>query len=59
MKWEEISPKIDQYINYVETDVECPECGHHLRKRIDIVLTTYPVQYHYYCPECGFTGVNF
>ena len=59
MKWNEISPQIDGFINYVETDVECPKCGKPLRKRIDVVLTSYPAQYYYYCPECGFEGVNF
>ena len=59
MKWEDIRPEYYRMENYVETDVECPDCGEHLRKRTDIVLTSYPAQYHYYCPKCGFEGVNY
>ena len=41
---------------YTPVDVKCPECGKHLYKRTDIVLTSYPPQYQYECKECGWVG---
>ena len=35
----------------------CPECGLELHKD-NIVLTTYPAQYCYYC-DCGFQTTSF
>lgn len=61
MKWDELSRQMPEYVfkNYVETDVECPECGTYLHKRTDIVLTSYPAKYIYECPKCGFSGYNY
>jgi predicted nucleic acid-binding Zn ribbon protein len=39
---------------YSEAKFACPECKvGGMCKRLDVVLTTYPVQYSYVCNECG------
>lgn len=35
----------------------CPECDTELEQD-QVVLTTYPPQYPYYCPSCGFACVS-
>lgn len=35
----------------------CPKCGIELRKS-DIILTTYPTQYQYYCEKCDFISTS-
>ena len=41
-----------------ETDIKCPKCGDNIFMRTDIVLTSYPAQYSYFC-KCGWTGTAF
>ena len=36
----------------------CPDCDKEL-ERSDVVLTTYPAQYQYFCPECGYGYTSF
>jgi len=35
----------------------CPKCGIELKKS-NVVLTTYPEQYQYYCEKCDFTSTS-
>lgn len=61
MKWAERQkqyPETSKYTNIKETDIECPKCGKKIFKRLDIVLTSYPVQYQYEC-KCGWVGYAF
>ena len=59
MKWEDYNPKpiVEEVGKYV--DVECPECGKKLWKRLDVVLTSIPPQYRYECKGCGWVGYNY
>ena len=47
----------EQFSNTLLTDIECPNCGKPIYMRTDIVLTSYPVQYSYFC-KCGWTGTS-
>ena len=38
------------------TEIKCPQCGHPLYRRTDIVLTTCPPQYRYECDNCNWAG---
>lgn len=38
------------------TPKKCPKCGEVVKVNTDIVLTSYPPQYHWVCPKCGKTG---
>ena len=58
MRWEEFEkqyPQTSSYTNLEETDIDCPRCGKKIFKRLDIVLTSCPVQYQYEC-KCGWIG---
>lgn len=59
MKWKEFKEQtlndialFDSY-NWKRTDIECPVCRGTIYKNIGIVLTSYPPQYQYKCPRCG------
>ena len=43
--------------NAVKTDIKCPKCGQPIYMRTDIVLTSYPVQFSYFC-DCGWAGYS-
>lgn len=36
--------------------IRCSDCGEVVKVNTDIVLTSYPPQYHWVCPKCGKTG---
>lgn len=36
--------------------IKCPDCGEIVKVNTDIVLTSYPPQYHWFCPKCGKAG---
>ena len=57
MKWEDFKKERQRvvYNNYDETDIECPLCGENIYKRTDIVLTSHPTQYVYFCKNCGWS----
>lgn len=41
---------------YSKPKFECPKCKvGGMCKRLDVVLTTYPVQFCYECNNCGYT----
>lgn len=61
MKWEEYKNKIQLNLNFEkreQVDVQCPNCGKNIYKRLDIVLTSYPEQYQYEC-DCGWVGYSY
>lgn len=61
MTWEEFKNRElpEQRSAYREqTNIECPRCGKHIWKRLDIVLPSYPKQYQYEC-DCGWVGYDF
>lgn len=37
---------------------ECPKCKGVVRKRLDIVLTTYPPKHRYECEKCDYSEVR-
>lgn len=39
--------------------IRCPDCGEVVKVNTDIVLTSYPPQYHWVCPKCGKTGYTY
>lgn len=61
MTWEDFKrrklPIIDISICRTKVDVDCPRCGKHLWKRLDMVLTSNPPKYQYEC-DCGWTGYH-
>lgn len=40
----------------VDEPIKCPDCGEIVEVNTDIVLTSYPSQYQWFCPKCGKTG---
>ena len=64
MKWEEVkslgggSSLIHTPGDWIETEIECPECGKKIYKQYGIVLTSSPPQYKYSC-KCGWSGTAF
>ena len=58
MKWEDFEKERQRevYNNYVKTGIECPKCGENIYRRTDVVLTSYPPKYGYYCSNCGWSG---
>lgn len=38
------------------TDIACPQCGHRIHANYSIALTSNPIQYHAWCPLCGWRG---
>lgn len=57
MTWEEfIKPKPINY-NRQLTEIECPQCGKYIYKRLDIVCTSIPPQHRDEC-ECGWVGFS-
>ncbi len=59
--WEEYNKfnyAVGQYdSNSIQTTIKCPNCGQPIYMRTDIVLTSYPAQYQYYC-NCGWIGTS-
>ena len=59
MTWEEYQSFKYVNLNYEVTNIECPDCGKEgLLRDISEVLTTYPPQYRYVCPNCHWRGVG-
>lgn len=58
MKWDDYQPESPKVSRYEWTNIECPKCGKHIIRRIDMVLTSYPAQYSYRCPSCNWQGVK-
>ena len=60
MKWEDFKKERQRqgvaYYKYIKTDIECPKCGKTIYRLADVVLTSYPPQYGYYCKNCGWSG---
>lgn len=46
--------KVETFI----TKAICPNCGKELQIS-DMVLTTHPCQYQYFCVKCGFSSRSF
>ena len=60
MTWEEYQKNFNQiHTNRELTEVECPQCGAHLWRRTDVVLTSYPPQYQYECDTCNWRGTGY
>ena len=60
MKWDEYKDREISnayYPNTIQTTVECPKCGKHIYMRTNIILTSEPPQYVYFC-ECGWSGYS-
>lgn len=45
--------------NRICTDITCPKCEEFIFLVTDKILTTYPAQYQYECPNCGWVGYSF
>lgn len=47
--------RIREYNNLVKKEhtLICPDCNEEL-KDTNVVLTTYPAMYQYFCPKCGY-----
>ena len=41
-----------------ETTIECPNCGENIFMS-NVVLTSYPPQFSYFCKSCGWAGTSF
>lgn len=60
MKWNDFTGiKIGDSRLEEETTIECPNCGKNIYLRKDVVLTTYPPQFGYFCKSCGWVGTSF
>lgn len=45
--------------NRICTDITCPKCEKFIWLVTNKILTTYPAQYQYECPNCGWVGYSF
>lgn len=63
MTWEEFkelnNPLFSMSDGKELTDIECPKCGNFIYRYTQMIFTTYPPQYHYECPNCGWNGSWF
>ena len=61
MKWEEYQKNqlMDDKRDWVETCIECPDCGEKIYKNSTLVLTSMPPQFHYKCFNCNWTNVGY
>lgn len=61
MKWEEYQKNqlMNDYRDWAETYIECPNCGEKIYKNTTIVLTSMPPKFHYKCFNCGWTNVGY
>lgn len=62
MKWDNFKDQGLNYIYippYIETDIECPNCGHKVYFNNTTVFTSNPVQYQYVCKHCGWADFSF
>ena len=57
--WDAYNPHPPIPQHYEKTNIACPKCKTALLKRTDIILTSYPPQMQYECPNCGFVGYKF
>lgn len=61
MTWEEfIRPKPTNTYNTINrqlTEIECPQCGKYIYKRLDMIYTSFPPQNKYEC-DCGWVGFS-
>ena len=44
---------------WIKTEIECPNCGELIYKNMSLVLTSYPPQYTYKCPNCKWSQAGF
>ena len=44
---------------WIKTEIECPNCGEFIYKNMSLVLTCYPPQYTYKCPNCKWSQTGF
>lgn len=57
MPWDEfIGSKSVQLTNSEPTMLACPKCGKRIYKRTDIILTSNPPKYEYFCEKCDWVG---
>lgn len=66
MKWDEYQKEKQDTFNvfndgqaWLKTEVECPVCGKPIYKNITMVLTSYPPQYRYECPQCHWMETGY
>lgn len=55
--WEEFRYRYggSELPNAIKTNIKCPRCGEPIYMGTNILLTTYSVQYSYFC-GCGWAG---
>ena len=61
MEWDEFNSRSfeqNEFPDKVKMDINCPNCGEKIWKRIDFVVTVHPPKYQYECSKCGWTGVG-
>ena len=51
--------KIPQPLEWIVTDIECPECNARLYTQYGVTLTSIPPQHKYNCKECGWSGFSY
>lgn len=49
----EYETNFPMYQDYVPVNAACSNCGGQLYRNTSIVLTSYPPQHQYWCPQCG------
>ena len=61
MKWNDFKKleRETQIYGREKTQIECPNCGQFIHRRLDLILTSNPPQYQYECPNCGWVGYSF
>lgn len=60
MKWEDYkrAKATTAFLpEWIETNVECPECKEHIYMNTREVLTSNPPKRKYKCERCGWTGI--
>ena len=56
IEWNEYRPDEHVHNDYQDTLIKCPSCGNFVKRYIRMVFLTYPPEYRYDCPNCGWSG---
>lgn len=61
ISWEEFNTNPLNRVNtkYQVTNIKCPHCDTLLYMDTSVVLTSYPAQYIYICPNCNWRGTSY
>lgn len=51
--WNIGTPNYSTAVDWIDTDLACPDCGGQMQKQMNVVYTSNPPMYGYKCKVCG------